>query len=126
MPYYNPRILDNGLSALVSEGNAIYLCSQEPTTYTQATSTYALARKTGITIGAIADQTPSGRKVAVPAVASGSPGEVIATGTATHYAIVDTVNSRLLVTGSMSASQALTNGNTFTTNGFDVGLVGPA
>ncbi|MDI6770104.1 MAG: hypothetical protein QMD04_10585, partial [Anaerolineales bacterium] len=66
---------------------------------------------------------PSGRKVTVPSI---SDGAVTATGTATHYAVVDTANSRLLATGALSASQVVTNGNTFTLTAFDIGIPGPA
>lgn len=53
----------------------------------------------------------------VSAVTNGS---VTATGTASHYAIVDTVNSRLLATSSLSATQSVTSGNTFTLASFTV------
>jgi hypothetical protein len=47
-------------------------------------------------------------------------GNVTATGTATHYAITDTVNFRLLATGALSSPQAVTNGNTFSTSSFTI------
>jgi len=47
---------------------------------------------------------------------------VTATGTATGWAVVDSVNTRLLVNGGLSASQAVTTGNTFTLGAFDVRL----
>jgi len=59
-------------------------------------------------------------------IAAITDGAVTATGTATHYAIVDTVNSRLLATGSLSASQAVTNGNTFTLTSTTIGIPDPA
>ena len=95
-----------------TEANAIYTCNAEPATYTAATTTNALGSATGGNfpgIGAPAAGTPNGRQVTVNAVTNGS---VIATGTASHYAIVDTVNSRLLATSSLTATQAVTSGNT--------------
>lgn len=121
MPFLNSRILDNGLSALASEGNRLDLCSSEPTTYTEATSTNSLANKTSISIGAPANRSPSGRKVTIAAITDGT---ATATGTATHYAIVDTVNSRLLVANALSSGVSLTNGNLFTLTAFDVGIPG--
>ena len=48
----------------------------------------------------------------------------IGTGTATHHAVSDTVNSRLLATGSLSASHVVTSANTFTLAAFDIGIPG--
>lgn len=103
----------------VASANKLHVCSQEPTTYTEANATYTLGNKTTPTIGAAADRTPNGRKVTISAITDGT---VTGTGTASHWALVDTVNSRLLATGSLSASQAVTSGNTFTLAAFDIGI----
>lgn len=116
------RVLDNGLTILDTECDKIYICSAEPTTFTEATSTYALGNKNwgaGNAFGAPAARSPNGRKVASVAITDGS---VTATGTATKWAAVDSSNSRLLAVGSLSASQAVTNGNTFQLPTFDVGI----
>ena len=117
------RVFDNGLTVLDTEANKIVITSQEATTYTEANSTYALGNSTSLSIGAPADRSGGGRKVAVAAITDGS---VTASGTATHYAIIDTSNSRLLVTGSLTASQSVTSGNTFTLATFDIGIPDPA
>jgi hypothetical protein len=109
--------LDAALSKLDTEANRLDICSQEPTTYTQATSTYTLGNKTSLSIGAPADRSPNGRQVTVSAITDGS---VTGTGTATHWAITDTGNSRLLATGSLSSSQAVTSGNVFTLASFTI------
>lgn len=116
------RVFDNGLTVLDTEANRLDICSQEPTTYTAATATYSLGNKTSLAIGAPADRTGGGRKVTASAFTDGT---VTATGTATHYAIVDTTNSRLLATGSLT-SQAVTSGNTFSLGTFDIGIPDPA
>jgi len=126
MALISDYVLDAALSKLDTEANAIYICSLEPTTYTAATVTNALGSATGAAypgIGAPADGTPNGRAVTASAVTSGT---VSATGTASHFAIVDTVNSRLLATGSLSATQAVTSGNTFTLTSFTVRIPDPA
>lgn len=123
MATLNDRVFDNGLSVLDTEANRIDVCSSEPTTYTQATSTNTLGNSTSLSIGAPADRSGGGRKVAVAAISDGS---ITATGTATHYAITDTSNSRLLATGSLTASQSVTSGNTFTLATFDIGIPDPA
>jgi hypothetical protein len=117
MPLLADYVLDAALSKLDTEANRLDICSQEPTTYLEATSTYSLGNKTSLSIGAPADGTPNGRKVTV---ASFSDGNVTADGTASHYALVDTVNSRLLAAGALSAPQVVTELNTFSLAAFDV------
>lgn len=117
------RVFDNGLSVLDTEANAVHVTSQEATTYTEAATTYTLGNSTSLSIAAPADRTGGGRKVTVGAV---SDGAITGTGTATHYAIVDTANSRLLATAALTASQSVTNGNTFTLATFDIAIPDPA
>lgn len=117
------RVFDNGLTVLDTEANAIHITSQEAADYTGATSTYTLGNSTSLSIGAPQDRTGGGREVVVAAIIDGS---VTGTGTATHYAIVDTVNSRLLATGSLTASQSVTSGNTFTLSSVTIGIPDPA
>jgi hypothetical protein len=121
MAYLADRVFDNGLTVLDTEANKILITSAEATTYTQANATYALGNSTTLSIGAPAARSGGGRQVTIAAITDGS---VTATGTATHYAIVDTVNSRLLATGSLSASQAVTSGNTFTLSSAVIGIPG--
>ena len=122
MPYLDNRVYDNGLTVLDTEANAVHICSAEPATYTAATATFTLGNATGVSIGAPADRTGGGREVVVAAT---SGGNVTATGTATHYALVDTVNSRLLAASALTASQVVTNGNTFTLASFTIGIPDP-
>ena len=123
MATLSDRVFDNGLTVLDTEANRIDICSTEPATYAEATSTYTLGNSTSLSIGAPADRSGGGREVTVAAISDGS---VTATGTAAYYAIVDTLNSRLLATGSLSASQAVTSGNTFTLTSVTIGIPDPA
>lgn len=125
MAWISDYVLDLALAALDTEANELHICSSEPADYTAATTTASLgdvALGAG-DIGAPADRTGGGREVTVGAL---SGGNVTADGTATHFAIVDTINSRLLATGSLSASQAVTNGNTFSLASFTIGIPDPA
>lgn len=126
MVYLNDRILDSGIDILNTEADRIDICSQEPTTYTEATSTYSLGFKdhgaSGSAFGAPADRTPTGRKVTSTAVTDGA---VTATGTATHWSVAEVGATRLLATNSLSASQAVTNGNSFSLPAFDIGIPDP-
>jgi hypothetical protein len=117
------RVFDEGLTVLSDEANKISITSQEATTYTGGNSTYALGSSTSLSIGSPADRSGGGREVTVSAISDGS---VSGTGTATHYAILDTSNSRLLATGSLSASQSVTNGNSFTLASFKIGIPDPS
>lgn len=123
MPTLNNRVFDNGLTVLDTEADEIHICSQEPTTFAEAVTTYSLGNSDTLSVDAPADRTGGGREVEVNGV---SDGEVTANGTATHYAIVDTVNSRLLATGALAASQVVTTGNGWTTAAFKIGIPDPA
>ena len=126
MAFLNDRVLDLGLNVLDTEATHIYICAAEPTTYAAAiganngTTQFGLGNKNfgaGAVFAAPAAGTPNGRKVASNAITDGS---VTTTGTASHYAVVDSVNSRLLATGALASTQAVTSGNTFTLPTFDV------
>jgi hypothetical protein len=113
------RILDFGLTDLHNNADKIYIVSADPADFTSATSTSALGNKSfgaGNAVGNPAAGT-GGRKVTTSAISDGS---VTATGTAAGWAIVDSVNARLLVNGGLNASQAVTVGNTFTLGAFDI------
>lgn len=117
------RVLDQGLNILDTEANKITITSQESTTYASANSTHALGASTSLNIGSPADRSGGGREVTVQAITDGS---VSSSGTATHYAILDTSNSRLLATGSLASSQSVTSGNSFTLATFTIGIPDPA
>lgn len=116
-------VLDAALSKLDLEADRIDICSQEPTTYTEATSTYTLGNSTSVSFGTPTDGDTSGRKTACAAI---SDGTVTGSGTATHYAITDVSATRLLCTGSLTTSQSVVSGNTFTVATFDVEIPDPA
>lgn len=116
------RVFDNGLTVLDTEANAIHITSAEATSFANVSSV-TLGNSTSLSIGAPQDRSGGGREVVVAAITDGS---VTGTGTATHYAIVDTVNSRLLATSTLTASQAVTSGNTFTLSSVAIGIPDPA
>ena len=115
MTFLNDNTLDNGLSALKAAADKVYICSAEPATFTAATSTLALGNKNfgagAVYPAAIAAGTPSGRQLVTAAITDGT---VTGTGTASHYAVTTTASSRLELANSLSATQAVTSGNTFT------------
>ncbi len=101
--------LDLALNLIKNNCNLMVACSQQPTTYTQATSTYALA-SVSMTSGnyTLADGDVDGRKLTT---AAKNTVAVTASGTITHVALVDTTNSVLYIV-TTTTSQAVTAGNT--------------
>ncbi len=117
------NIPDSNLDAMLSvvEGTNIHVCSAQPTTYTEAITTFNLA--TGVVgVYTKANGTPSGRQN----TQAGTTGTSISTtGTATHVAITTTTGSVLeLVT--TCTSQALTSGGTVDIGPFVHTLTDPA
>ncbi len=123
MATLNNRVFDNGLSVLGTEADRLDITSQEATSYADATSTSTLGNSDSLSIAAPSDRSGGGREVVVASIADAP---VTGDGTATHYAIVDTVNSRLLATGSLTASQVVASGNTFSLGSFTIGIPDPA
>lgn len=97
----------------IAEGTRLFLCNDLPTTYAEASADMMLAQAT-LTPGdgngdfAIADGASSGRKVTLEGrqIASAS-----ASGSATHYAICDNANSRVLWAKELSSQISVTSGN---------------
>ena len=116
MAFINDEVFDQGLDYADTNGTRIDICSQEPTTYAEASSTYTLGNKTGLNTGATQDGASSGRRVIVPAITDGS---VTGTNTATHWALSDG-SAVLIATGALSSSQAVTSGNTFTLDAISI------
>lgn len=118
-------VIENGLLGLKAIATHIYLCSQEPATYAEATTLYALANKNfgagNVIPAAPTARTPNGRKVTTSAVTDGT---VTGTGSATRWAIVDSVNSRLLADNDLATAQTVTAGNVFSVPAFDFGFPG--
>lgn len=121
--YLNDRVYDNGLTVLDTEASHLYINSTQPTTYTEAITTYALGVKATPTVGAPAAKAGGGREVTVSAITDGT---VSGTGTAGFFSLVDSSNTRLLAAGPLSATQSVTSGNTFTLTSFKIGIPDPS
>lgn len=117
MAFIADTVFDNGLTTLDTNGTRIDICSTEPTTYTEATSTYTLGNDT-VNTGAPENGATDGRRVIVPAISAGS---VTGTGTAAFWALTDG-SGVLYATGSLSSSQAVTTGNTFSLDAISITL----
>ena len=117
-------VLDSALNYLKNNGDRLCICSAEPTTYTEAITTYKLA----ITTIDSADYTgpangdTSGRKIAVNAQTGIT---VDSSGNATHVAIAKSVATSTLLYVTTCTSQALTSGNTVNTPAWDIEIADP-
>lgn len=113
-------VLDGALNIIKNNVTTMTLCSQEPTTRTEAITTYALADiaidSTDVTV---ADGDTNGRKATV---AAQNGVTVDANGTGTHIALVD--GTRLLYVTTCT-SQVVTAGNTVNFPAWDVELADP-
>lgn len=117
------RVFDFGLNDLDTLGTRMDVCTTLPTTYAEATSTYTLGNKTGLSIGAPADRTGGGREVTVAAFSDGTQ---TGAGTANYYAITDPTNSRLLAAGSLSAGLVLSGSGSWGSVAFTIGIPDPS
>lgn len=117
-------VLDQALNYIKNNATRICVCSTEPTTYTEAITTYKLAIKTisSSDFTGPADGDTNGRKV----TSNAHNGVTVdASGTALHIALCDSVNSKLLYVTTCT-SQALTAGNTVNIPAWDVELADPS
>lgn len=115
-------VLDGSLDVIAS-GTILTICNAQPTTYTEAVSTYKLADvvlDSGDFTKANGDV--SGRKVTIAAQAD-IP--IDTTGTANHVAICTTSGSLLRVVTTCT-SQVLTAGGTVSTPAFDYEISDPS
>jgi hypothetical protein len=123
--YANDAGLDAAL-AWYADCDELNVCSAQPTTYTEAITTYSLA-DVAVTPGAgngdftIANGDTSGRKLTV-AAQTAIP--VDTTGTATHIALTKSWDTTLRYVTTCT-SQGLTSGNTVNTPAFDFELGDP-
>lgn len=117
--FLHDNVLDFGLDYIATDVGDVNLrvdlCSQAPTTFAEATSTYTLANDVTVTTTGPADGT-SGRKLTVDATS----GTVTGNGTVTHWALTDDNSSVLIAVGPLAASQAVTSGNPWTNTSFDI------
>jgi hypothetical protein len=120
--FLSDDVLDDGLQVLTDDANILHICSAQPADFA-GIAAVTLGNKPTPTVGAPTNGTTSGRKVVVSAI---TDGEVTGTDTATHWALADSVGSRLLAANTLSSSQAVTDGNTFTLDAIDIEIPDPA
>lgn len=123
MAFLHDDIMDAGLNVIKNNTEKLWICSALPATFAEASSTYALGYKATPAFTGPANGDASGRKLTVDAITGGT---VSGTGTATHWALTDDSESKLLAAQELNASQGVTSGNTFSLTAFDIELPDPA
>lgn len=122
MAYIHDDLLDAALAVLTNVEN-LYVCSDEPTTFAEASSTYMLGYKATPTIQAATSGDVSGRKRTVSAI---SDGVVDSAGEANYVALTDDSASKLLVVQALASALNLATGSPFTLTAWDVEFPDPA
>lgn len=114
-------VLDAALAYISANADRISVCSTQPTTYTEAITTYKLAISTTPTFQSPGDGDVSGRKLTVDEEATIT---VDATGDAEHVALCDSGSTKLLYVTTCTL-QGLTSGNTVTIPTWDIEIADP-
>jgi hypothetical protein len=121
MSLLHDAVLDAALNLIVSNGSKLDLCTSEPATYA-AIAAASCGNKTAISIAAPVDRAGGGRKIVIAAISGGS---CTANATAAYFAISNGSNA-IYATGSLSASQGVVSGATFSLASFEIGIPDPA
>jgi len=117
-------VLDGALNIIKNNATRQVACSAEPTTYTEGNATYALA---DVTVASgdftLANGDTNGRKVTTAA----KSGVLIdASGSATHVALLDVANSKLLYVTTCTTQALTANGsNTVNFPAWDIEIADP-
>jgi len=123
MAYIHDDVLDGALAILSSLTENLYITSQQAATYAEAQTTYKLGTKASPGFTGPANGDATGRKVTIDAITDGT---VDSTGTASHWALCDNSDSKLLAAGPLDTPQGVTQTNTFTLTAFDIEFPDPA
>jgi hypothetical protein len=119
MAFIADEVFDSGLDNLTGLSPTARIdinYGSEATDYNEATNTKSCGNETGITIPAAAAGAVDGRRVIVPAITAG---DVTDDQTAGWWALTDGA-AVLWATGPLTATQAVTSGNTFTLDAISI------
>jgi hypothetical protein len=123
MTMLHDDVYDNGLAPLETIIENLYLCNADPELTWANIASYAIGSKASPTISAPQDRDGGdGREVVVDAIVDGTAS---ATDTATHFALTDDSETKILVSGPTDSDINLTDGFSFTTSEFAIGIPGP-
>lgn len=112
-------VLDNGLVFISNNANEIHILATDPANYADVVANSLGVRvfTPGTAVDPPSANTPNGRKVSTTAFTNGN---ITTGGTAARWAIVDSLNSRLLANGSLAAPVVVSALDTFGLPSFSV------
>ena len=113
--FISDNVFDSGLSYADTNGTRIDIVNTDPAGVYATVTANTLGNDT-VNTGAPQAGATDGRRVVVPAITAGS---VTGTGTATHWALTNGTDT-VIASGALSASQAVTSGNTFTLDAISI------
>ena len=128
MAFIRDLSLDAALNDINAANRRVLICDALPTSRDDfGVTVNILGHQVGVTVGSAQDGDTDGRKVVVPAISTGT---VSASGTASHWAVItdgtaDTIDTGapgdiVYASGSLTASQTVTSGNTFTLDAINI------
>lgn len=118
MAFIADSVFDSGLGTISGTSNrTLHICSAEPANYA-GIAAVTLGNKASLTVGSPTNGATDGRRVITNAITDGS---VTGTGTAAYWALTDGT-SVMYATGSLTSSQSVTSGNTFTLDAISITL----
>jgi hypothetical protein len=117
---FDPSVIDNGLADMQAKASHLYMCSVEPTTYEEATVTFALGYKDygGAGNALIGPTTAPEGQVLTSVPFLDESGVITRSGTPAYWAWVDVPNKRLLARGVFNVAHPLTVGFGFSCPAF--------
>lgn len=123
--YTDLTMWTQGLTNMKANCAVVWITNVQPTTYTMASSTDNIGTATpgaGSVCAAPTIDAGTGANIVVNAVASG--GSINNTGTAAFWGVGNVGNTVLYAGNSLSATQSVTSGNSFTTGAATIDLRG--
>lgn len=117
MAFLIDTVFDSGLTVLDTNGTQLDITTSEISSW--ASLAAATCGNDTVNTSAPAAGTPSGRGVTIPAITAGSVTDTV---TATHWCLSNGTDT-VYAAGTLTASQAVTSGNTFTLDAITITLI---
>lgn len=112
------RILDNGLLALTTESDRVFLCATDPVDYTAA-STVNVGSKIG-SRGSMFFPLSSVAGGRMASMSGFNDGNITSNGNANYVVVADSINQRILVSEALAVPKVVKSGGLFSINALDI------
>lgn len=128
MGFLHDDVMDGGLQVLTDDIDSLHFCTSEPIDYADALAN-SVGNKASPTVSAPQFRAgfsapPDGRMVLIDAVAGITP---TGSGVISHWAVLDTIGSRLLATNNVVLpTQVNIDDDDITASSFEIGIPTPA